>query len=58
MLLQPILSIHACLALRVRTAFQAALLPLALDYAPLGVIQNQERELRHYAPLVPQVCSV
>jgi hypothetical protein len=56
--LHPVRLIHACPALRVRIAFQAALLPVALDYAPLGAIQNQEEELSNCAPLVPQVRSV
>jgi hypothetical protein len=50
--------IHACLALRVRTAFQDARLPVALENAPLGVSRHQEVEQGHHAPRVPQVHTV
>ncbi len=50
--------IHACLALRVRTAFQDARLPVALENAPLGVTRYQEVEQVRRAPCVPLVHTV
>jgi hypothetical protein len=57
-LLHPDRPIHACLALRVCTAFQDARLPVVLENAPLGVTRYQEVEQVHHAPLVPQVHTV
>ena len=50
-LLHPEPSIHVCLARQVPTASQAAQLPAALEYAPLGVTRCQEVGKAHRAPL-------
>jgi hypothetical protein len=51
-------SILVCLARQVPTASQAAQLPAALEYAPLGVTRCQEVGKGHHAPRVPQVHTV